>query len=87
MTAKDVLRISDLGKAAFLVTKGMRLVEAEQFENRVYLAFSNYEMCRSTLRQIEDNVPVCINDYLNAFTQVKSAMRDARDKKEAKYGA
>ena len=76
---RDVLRCSDLGKSAYLITKGMRLIEAEQFENKVYFAFENYDRCKSHLSAIEQNEPVGIFDFLTAFAQVKTALRKARE--------
>jgi hypothetical protein len=80
MTANKVLRIANISKAAYLVTKGARLIEGEIFEGgRVYFAFSDYERCQVYLSEIDSNPPVLFQDFLKALQQVKVVLQNTRE--------
>jgi hypothetical protein len=80
MTVKrDILRLSDLGKSAYLITKGMCLIETEPFDSKVFFTFESHDRCKAHLYEIEQNVPVGIQDYLKAFAQVKTALRECKE--------
>jgi hypothetical protein len=80
ITAPKVLRTADVSKAAYLVTKGARLIEGETFDGgRVYFSFSDYDRCRAYLGEIDLNPPVGIQDFLKALQQVKAVLQTTRE--------